>query len=191
MRRLTFALLLLGPALAAAAGDAAIFHGWSKDGSWFAFQTTSGPNELTELFFCATEKDSQPTWPKDLDQLERQDGRVSCVRYTDPNRAPYGWKQQLTLPKPSPSGPNGARVDKEFSFDVERPGYVVETGTNKKVTCYVSGLREDSRLGDVYWHPNGRWVAAFVDGNFTHCDVPLKAGPPAKPPVKKKKGKSP
>src|SRR5262249_35091930 len=128
----------------------------------------------------------------DLDELERHDGRVSCVRYTDPNRAPYGWKTQLQSPTPSLSGPNGARVDKEFSFDVERPGYVVEMG-GKRITCYVSGLHEDSKLGAVYWPPNGRWVAAFVDGVFSHCDVPLKPGPPGKPlnrPSNRKKGKS-
>jgi hypothetical protein len=184
MRRLALFLILSSPALGAT-GDSDTFLGWSKDGSWFARQTVSGPNELTELFFCATDKEIQPSWPKDLDDLERQDGRVSCVRYTDPNRAPYGWKTQVQVPKPSPTGPNGLKVEKEYSFDIERPGYVVDVGGGKKVTCYVSGLREDSKLGNVYWHPSGRWVGAYIDGTFVHCDVPLKPGAPGKPFVQK------
>ena len=184
-----FVSLLVLCSFAAFAADTSQFHGWSKDGSWFAHQSVSGPNETTELFFCATDKESQPSWPKDVDELERLDGRVSCVRYSAPNRAPYGWKNLLALPKPSPNGPNAMRVEKEYSFDIDRPGYVVDIGGGKKVTCYVSGLREDSKLGAVYWHPNGRWVGAFVDGVFTHCDVPLKAGPPGKPVVKKDTGK--
>lgn len=185
MRRLALALALTP--VAALAGDTDTFFGWSKDGSWFAHQTVSGPNEVTELFFCATDKDSQPSWPKDLDELERLDGRVSCVRYADPNRAPYGWKSQLTLPKPSQAGPGNMRIEKEFSFDIERPGYVIDAGGGKKTTCYVSGLRDDSKLGNVYWHPNGRWVGAYIDSAFVHCDVPLKAGPPGRPPRKKAK----
>lgn len=170
---------------ASQAADSETFFGWSKDGTWFARQTVSGPNEVTELFFCATEKAVVPTWPKDLNDMERQDERISCVRFADPNRAPYGWKVQLVLPKPSLEGPNKIRVEKEYSHDVERPGYVVDLGANKKITCYVSGLRDDSKLGHVYWHPNGRWVAAFVDDVLVHCDVPLKAAPPMKvTPVK-------
>jgi len=191
MHRLALATILCSTA-ALAGSDSDTFFGWSKDGTWFAHQTVSGPNELTELFFCSTDKESQPSWPKDLDELEKLDGRVSCVRYTDPNRAPYGWKAQLTLPKPSPVGPSSMRVEKEYSFDIERPGYVVDVGGGKSITCYVSGLREDSKMGSVYWHPSGRWVGAFIDGVFVHCDVPLKAGPPGKPVVKKgdkKKGK--
>jgi hypothetical protein len=180
------ALVVVLSSTAVSAADTDTFFGWSKDGTWFAHQSVSGPNEQTELFFCATDKDSQPTWPKDLDELERLDGRVSCVRYADPNRAPYGWKSQLQLPKPSLTGPNGLRLDKELSFDVERPGYVVEVG-GKKVTCYVSGLRDDSKIGNVFWHPNGRWVAAYIDGVLVHCDVPLKPGPPGKPPKKRAK----
>lgn len=186
MHRLALALSLISTA--ALASDSDTFFGWSKDGTWFAHQTVSGPNEVNELFFCATDKDSQPSWPKDVDELERLEGRVSCVRYADPNRAPYGWKAQLQLPKPSITGPSSMRVEKEYSFDVERPGYVVDLGGGKKTTCYVSGLRDDSKLGNVYWHPNGRWVAAFIDGSLVHCDVPLKTGPPGKP-LKKAGGK--
>jgi hypothetical protein len=188
--RLAFSLMLL-TASAALASDSDTFHGWSKDGTWFAHQTVSGPNEVNELFFCATDREVQPSWPKDVDELERLDGRVSCVRYADPNRAPYKWKAMLAVPKPSIAGPNGMKVEKEYSFDAERAGYVVELGGGKKLTCYVSGLREDSKLGNVYWHPNARWVGAFIDGTFVHCDVPLKAAaaatkPPGKPNGKKK-----
>lgn len=185
MRRLALLFPLVSfPGLAAPA-DADTFFGWSKDGTWFAHQTVSGPNEVTELFFCATDKETQPSWPKGVDDLERQDGRISCVRFADPNRAPYGWKAQLTLPKPSPTGPNGLKVEKEYSFDVERPGFMVDIGGGKHTTCYVSGLREDTKMGNVYWHPNGRWVAAYMDAVLVHCDVPLKPGKDGKPLVKK------
>ena len=50
----------------------------------------------------------------------------SCVRYADPNRAPYGWKNMLLVPKPSGAGPGGAHLHSEYSFDTDRPGYVVE-----------------------------------------------------------------
>jgi hypothetical protein len=179
-RRFVLVLVLAAVPAWAVSHDSDTFLGWSKDGTWFAHKTVSGPNEVTELFFCATDKEVQPTWPKDLNEREREDGRISCVRFVDPNRAPYGWQAQLIPPKPTGAGPNGAHIDKEFSNDVDRPGYVVEIG-DKKTTCYVSGLRDDSKLGAIYWHPGGRWVGAFVDGIFTHCDVPLKGGgPPAK-----------
>src|SRR5258706_13752009 len=103
------ALVLVLISTTAFAGDSDTFFGWSKDGTWFAHQTVSGPNEVTELFFCSTEKESQPSWPKDVDELERLDGRISCVRYSDPNRAPYGWKTHLLPPQPSANGPNAAR----------------------------------------------------------------------------------
>jgi hypothetical protein len=183
MRRIT--LLLALASAPAWASDSDTFMGWSKDGTWFVHKTVSGPNDTTELFFCATDKEVQPTWPKELNEMERQDGRISCVRFADQNRAPYGWQTKLEKPKPTGAGPNGARVDKEYNFDVDRPGYVVEMG-EKKTTCYVSGLREDSKLGDIFWHSSGRWVGAVIDGVFTHCDVPLKAGPPGKSPPKKK-----
>jgi hypothetical protein len=181
MRRITLLLALASGPAWAISHDSDTFLGWSKDGTWFAHQTVSGPNEVTELFFCATDKEVQPSWPKDLNEMERQDGRISCVRFADPNRAPYGWKTQLLPPKPTGAGPNGARVDKEFSFEGDRPGYVVEVG-DKKTVCYVSGLRDDSKLGPIYWHPNGRWVGAFIDNVFTHCDIPIKgaAAAPAK-----------
>ena len=187
MRRLALALALTSTG--ALAADSDTFFGWSKDGTWFAHQTVSGPNDVKELFFCATDKDVQPSWPKDVDELERLDGRISCVRYADPNRAPYKWQHALQLPKPSINGPQSMRVEKEYSFDVERAGYVVDLGAGKKVTCYVSGLRDDSKLGDVYWHPNGRWVGAYVDGAFVHCDVPLKAASGGGKPPKNGKRK--
>jgi hypothetical protein len=186
MRPLTLVVCLLAvPALA----DVDSFFGWSKDGSYFVYQQVSGPNDLTELFFCATEDGVAPTWPKDLNELERSavpaGSPFQCVRYTDVNRAPYGWKAVLVLPKPNVQGP-GARVLSELVTDGERPGYAFEAN-GKKSVCYASGLHEESKLGNVYWHPNGRFLAAFVDGRFIHCDVTLKAGPPpGKTPPKKK-----
>ncbi len=189
MRRLCFvmATLLAGAAFA----DTDTFFGWSKDGTYFVYQTVSGPNDLTELFFCITDEAVPPTWPKDLNEMDRMDHPHSCVRFQDPNRAPYGWKSALVLPKPAAGGPNGMKVISELSQDGERPGYVVEDKAGKRTTCYVS-VKEESKLGQVWWHPNGKWVAAVVDNHFVHCDQPLKGGPveKEKPPEKKpKKGK--
>lgn len=184
----TLGALLLAPA-ALGAADGESFFGWSKDGTWFAWQRVSGPNDLVELHFCATDESVQPSWPATLNDGERQKvDRLSCVVYTDPNRAPFGWKAQLQLPKPSfISGKQ--RVLTELLADGETPGFLVEDKEkDKKSVCYVSGLRESSRLQQVWWHPSGRWVAAQVDGRFAHCDHPLKAAEPAKPekPAKKK-----
>ncbi len=184
MRTSTLALTLLAlPAFA----DTDTFFGWSKDGSYFVYQQVSGPNDLTELFFCPTEEGNPPTWPKELNELERSGSPFSCARYTDVNRAPYGWKAVLVLPKPTLQGPN-ARALTELVTDGERPGYAFEAA-GKKTVCYASGLHEDSKLGHVYWHPNGRFLAAFIDGRFVHCDVPLKAGAPVVKAPPKKKGK--
>lgn len=179
---LCFTVFTASPAFAASGDDT--FFGWSKDGSWFAYQSVSGPNDLTELFFCITDEAVAPTWPAALNEMDRIETPFSCVRFTDPNRAPLGWKAQLVLPKPSLSGPNGFRVSHELQLDGERPGYVVER-KDEKTTCYVSGLRETTKLGQVWWHPNGKLLAATVDGKFVACDRPL----PAVAPEKKKKGK--
>jgi hypothetical protein len=186
--------LCAAPALAVERPDET-FYGWSKDGTWYVWQAVTGPNETTELYFCQSDPAVEPTWPKDLNELEKESSPKNCVRFTDPNRAPYGWKAQVALPKPATSL-GKSRVLMELIYDGEQPGYVIETGDKdkeKKTVCYASGLNENSKLGLVYWHPAGKWVAAFVDGHFTHCDQPLKASAaekPAKPekPVKPVKG---
>lgn len=178
---LVLALLAL-PAFA----DSDVFFGWSKDGTYFVYQQVSGPNDLIELFFCPTDEAINPTWPKAINDLERMGSPFSCARYTDVNRVPYGWKNALVLPKPTLQGPN-AKVLTELVTDGERPGYAFEAN-GKKTVCYASALHEDSKLGHVYWHPNGRFLAAFIDGRFIHCDVSLKPGTPtAKAPMPKKK----
>ena len=104
MRTALFGLILFAlPALA----DTDTFYGWSKDGTYFVYQSVSGPNDLTELFFCITDESVPPTWPKELNELERMGTPFSCVRYTDVNRAPYGWKTAVALPKASLAGPSG------------------------------------------------------------------------------------
>lgn len=181
---LAAAVLTAAPAFA----DTDTFYGWSKDGTYFVYQQVSGPNDLTELFFCVTDDAVAPTWPKDLNDLEKSGSPFQCVRYTDTNRAPYGWKNGVSLPKPSLSGPDGAKVLTELVLEGERPGYAFEL-KGKKSVCYASGLHEDSRIKDVYWHPLGRFLAAFIDGRFIHCDLALKAAPPGAKGPKKKNGK--
>lgn len=179
------ALLLLVLFAPPAVADTDTFFGWSKDGSYFVYQSVSGPNDLTELFFCLIDEAVAPSWPKEVSELERMGTPFSCARFTDINRAPYAWKNGVSLPKPSLAGPGGVKVLTELVLEGERPGYAFEVG-GKKTTCYASGLHEDSKLGNVYWHPGGRFLAAFIDGRFLHCDVALKPGT-GKPPKKKTK----
>jgi hypothetical protein len=184
------ALLTAAPAFAA---DVETFFGWSKDGTWFAWQKVSGPIDLTELNFCATDENTPPSWPDTLNDAERTKvDRHSCVVYTDPNRAPFGWKAKLAVPRPS-FVHGKMRVLTELVPDGENPGFVVEEkeakDKEKKTVCYVTGLRESSKLQQVWWHASGRWVAAQVDGRFTHCNQPLKPLEPQKAEKPKKGGK--
>lgn len=180
------ALLVLLFFAAPALADTDTFYGWSKDGSYFVYQSVSGPNDLVELFFCITDEAVAPSWAKELNDLERMGSPFSCARYTDVNRAPYAWKSAVALPRPSLAGPGGARALTELVLDGDRPGYAFEAG-GKKTVCYASGMHEDSKLGSVYWQPGGRFLAAFVDGRFIHCDVTLKPAIAAKAPKKKTK----
>jgi hypothetical protein len=142
-----------------------------------------GANELVELFFCATSPDVPPTWPRVLDEAEREAlPGLSCVHFLDPHKAPWQWKAQLVLPAASTSRA-GVEVSRELSTDGETPGFLVVAGARKQV-CYASGVREDSRLQRSWFHPTGRFVAALIDGRFHHCPV-LWTGKPdvQKPPL--------
>lgn len=167
--------LSLAVVLVAGAARADEFFGWSADGSWYAWQTVSGPNDFVELYFCQSDEAVAPSWPESLEPLERS-GRPPCVKLTDPNRAPLGWKQQLKLPKPSLQGPTGARIG-ELVTDGDGEGFQVDT---KKGThlCPASGLTERSRLTVAWFHPSGRLVAASIDGKVVHCETPLSPAPP-------------
>ena len=165
------------------------FHGWSKDGSYLAYQAP-GNNDLVELFFCQTDGAVNATWPASLNELERTDERgLSCVRLIDVNKAPYQWKNALVLPAPTAQS-NGIAALSELVTDGESPGIVLEAA-GKKQSCYVSGLHEDSRLQKTWWHPNGHFLAALVDGRFLHCVVTLRGakGVPASKPTAKAPGK--
>jgi hypothetical protein len=171
-------LLFLSLCSASALADD-VFHGWSKDGTWLVFQT-AGENDIVELHFCMTDKEVKPTWPKELNDGDKEEGKLTCINLIDPNKAPYQWKTKVSAGAPSLKG-NGMRVLTELIHDGENPGFVVEAG-DKKQTCYASGVREDSRLQKVWWHPNGRWVAALIDGQFRHCALTVqpKAAPKGK-----------
>lgn len=167
----TMALMCAVPALAA---DAEVFHGWSKDGTWFV-KEAHGLNDVVELYFCASETGATPTWPATLNEADRLEGQFSCVRLIDANKAPYQWKKQLVLPEPSMAA-NGLSVSAELITDGETPGYVVDGGA-KKQTCYAQGLNDGSKLQKVWWHPNGKKVAAQIDGVVTPCGLTVKAVP--------------
>lgn len=182
-RTLAFvALSLSGSAFA----QADTFFGWSKDSSWYAYQSVSGPNDTVELFFCPVPGEAAPSWPKEFDALERVDEKNRCVRYLDPNRAPYGWKTKLAVPK-SGSKSGSMKVLPEPSTDATEPGFVVVHG-DKKIVCECTGVRESTKLGTVFWSSDGRWVAAQLDGVLQHCPVPLLPGK-AKPATGNKKAR--
>jgi len=169
-----FLVLMVLCGASAALADDQIFHGWSKDGSWLVFEE-HGENDVTELFFCQTDAEAKPSWPKVLEEETLEEvGRMQCVRFIDPNKAPYQWKKKLVLPQPSIKFKTIVVAD-ELVRDGEEPGFVLVNG-DKKQTCYVSGLQEDSKLQHVWFHPTGRWAAAQVDGKLSYCAVTLKPG---------------
>jgi hypothetical protein len=168
----------------AASADQQVFHGWSKDGTWLAWED-HGANDLVELYFCATSAEVKPTWPAALNEAEREEvGGLSCVHLMDPNKAPWQWKAQLVLPAPAQKF-NGVEVLHELSLDGDSPGFVLQSG-DKKQGCYASGVRERSKLQKTWFHPSGRYVAALIDGNFAHCVVTVKAAAPAGKPAHKR-----
>jgi hypothetical protein len=169
--------LLLLAALAArpATPDAEVFHGWSRDGRWLVYEV-HGANELVELFFCATSADEAPGWPRALDGLDQEQvAGLTCVRFLDPNKAPWQWKAQLVLPAPA-TRLGGLVVSSELSTDGESPGFVLQAGDQRQA-CYASGVREDSKLQRTWFHPSGRYAAALIDGHFHHCAVTLRPAP--------------
>lgn len=171
---MTFAMLAATGALAA---ESETFHGWSKDGSWLVYEQRTH-DDRTELFFCVTDGAVTPTWPKALDEMDREDGTLSCVRFLDPNKAPYQWKNQLVLPPPSMAY-QGIVIASELVTDGESPGFVLTAG-DKKQSCYASGTRDDSKLQKAWFHPSAKYVAALIDGSFRHCAVTLKPTKPGK-----------
>lgn len=181
-------MLVLSGAWAVAAENET-FHGWSKDGSWLVYEL-HGDDERNELYFCATDANVQPSWPEGLSGLDREtSGELSCVRFLDPNKAPYQWKLNLTVPTQSQKQ-GGVSISSELAF-IGDPGFVLEAGEKKQV-CYASGTYETSKIEKTWFHPSGKFVAAQIDGNFRHCVVtviPVKAPKveKPKPPVKKKK----
>lgn len=167
-------VMLSGVALAS---EGQIFHGWSKDGSWLVYEERTH-DERVELYFCATEAEAQPTWPAALNSLDREDtGGLSCVRFLDPNKAPYQWKNLLVLPPPS-MAQAGIAIAPELTTDGDTPGFTLATGdkNEKKQSCYASATREGSKLQKTWFHPTTKYVAAMIDGNFRHCVVTLKPG---------------
>jgi hypothetical protein len=150
----------------AALADADIFHGWAKDGTWLAFQS-SGSNEVVELSFCATSADVPPTWPAALNEMERESGPLSCVRFIDANKAPYQWQSKMVLPAPTMKQ-GGMTVQKEMVAEGEVTGIAV-LRNNQTHVCAVPGVRDSSQLQKAWFSPNGKFLAAVVDGTFRHC----------------------
>jgi len=177
MRALLVCVFVLGASNALAQD---VFHGWSKDGTWLVIERQEA-NDRTELLFCATNPDVQPSWPKDLNGMDREEGPLVCVRFIDVNKAPYEWKMKLQAPTVT-NQQGGLKVHHELVTDGETPGFVLEAG-DKTQACYASGVRESSKLQKTWLHPSGKYAAALIDGNFHHCLVtlkPAKAGPAGK-----------
>lgn len=179
MRAVVVAAVFLGVSAWAAPAENEVFHGWSKDGTWLVYEV-KGRDERVELYFCQTDQAVNPSWPAPLNGMDREDGTLSCVRFLDPNKAPYQWKNQLVLPATTTSHA-GISIQSELVADGETPGFVLVAG-DKKQACYASATREDSKLQKSWFHPSARFVAVIIDGNFRHCVVTLK---PAKPGKKK------
>lgn len=176
MRLIFFAGILLSSL--ALAADAEVFHGWSKDGSWLAYELKDRDDRV-ELYFCQTDPQVTPTWPAVLNGMEREEGPLSCVRFLDANKAPYQWKNQLSLPAPSMQF-SGITLHAELVPDGETPGFTLEAG-DKKQSCYASATRDTSKLQKSWFHPSGKFVGVMIDGNFRHCVITIKG---AKAPVK-------
>lgn len=152
-----------------------VFHGWSKDGTWLVYEAVGG-NDLVELFFCQTDVNVAPSWPAQLNEADKvEEGKLSCVRFIDINKAPYQWKSKVSLPEASTSF-QGISLAEELVTDGEDPGYVLQLGDKKQV-CPASGLTERSRLQKLYFHPSGRWVLALIDNRAHHCALTLKPVP--------------
>lgn len=180
--RWSYALALL-VASSSFAAEPETFFGWSKDGSWLVYEER-GRDERVDLYFCQSEEAATPSWPSSLNELEREDQNgLSCVRFLDPNKAPYQWKNQLVLP-PVATQNNGVVIQQELVPDGETPGFVLVSG-EKKESCYASGMRESSKLQKSWFHPSGRYVAVMIDGSFRHCVSTLKATPLKSPKVPK------
>ncbi len=173
---------LLSASVALAAGDVETFHGWSKDGTWYVVEKQSGPNDHVDLHFCQSDPALNPKWDPSLKDGDRE---KNCMVVTDPNRAPYGWKRLLELPKSSFNGPGGFKVSHELVTDGEGMGYVVDVGGGKTVSCSFFGLRESSKITQAWFHPSGRFVVAVIDGRVAPCGEPLKSAEASKPDSKK------
>jgi hypothetical protein len=171
-----------------------IFHGWAKDGTWYAFET-HGSNDTLELHLCQTKMalgaKIRSSWPVESSELDAS----KCVHFLDANKAPWQWKSKLQLPPPSHKW-KGFSVSTEVQHGVDDSGFVVEDKTEKQV-CPASGLREDSKIQSVWWNASGHLVAALIDGQFRHCEVTLgdtmvsEKKPPEKKPAPKHVAKSP
>jgi hypothetical protein len=164
----------------AALADADVFHGWSKDGTWLAYQS-SGSNEVVKLSFCATNAEVAPSWPAPLNEMERESGPLSCVRFIDSNKAPYQWQSKMVLPTPSMKH-GGMTVQKEMVAEGEVTGIAV-VRNNQTHVCSVPSVRDSSQLQQTWFSPNGKFLAAIVDGTFRHCLLALaepNGGPPTR-----------
>jgi hypothetical protein len=180
------AVLSLSISLPALGAAPDVFHGWSKDASWLVYESTQR-DDRTALFFCKTDKESAPSWPAELNDMELLNDRLpECVRFIDANKAPYLWKKALLLPEAAlRSGKFSVKA--ELIQDSETPGLVIE-GPGGTQACYVSALKETSVLEKTWWHPSNRAVAALVDGRFSNC---LLSQPPAAPKARLPKAKAP
>jgi len=164
----------------AQAAEVETFHGWSKDGSWLVYEQRFD-DDRGELYFCATDAEVQPTWPVALHEADRLSGPLSCVRFLDPNKAPYQWKSQLLRPSPP------REVTVELATEGDELGWVVARGKERQL-CPIANLAPGATLEQSWLHPSGRYAAAMIDGRLVHCALSAKRGKtPVKSPPRKKK----
>lgn len=176
--------LLLSLVAVTAVAETDTFHGWSKDGSWLAF-SRPGRNDITELYFCQT-TEAAPKWPAVLNEQDKMtENGLECVRFLDPNKAPYQWQKLVSTGDPGTSR-GGLSIAAELVTDGESPGFTLE-GSGKTQSCYASGTREASKLQKAFWHTSLKYVAVLIDGNFHHCVVTVKPGKAPAPPTPPKK----
>jgi hypothetical protein len=171
---ITFALAGIG--IAPARADHDVFLGWSADRSYFvkAAQNPMDKAAFMGLTFCS--EDEKPTWPKELASERRAPiygSPGACViMYLPKGPITVDQARPLVKARAARKGPKGETVTIKLGEPEERVtkvGVVLTVGKTKleHVTDYIVGnqMRDKVRITDVFWRPDGKQVAFYVDTN--------------------------